>query len=586
MGNARQDQKLGQLLVSAGLITSEQLARARHATFQKKAPLLEVLVSEGFAGREAIVGYLAQLYGFEVVELPPCLAIEKDVLNLLPHDECVKYSILPLSYSERVIKFALGDPVAALDVKDHLRGSFRQEIKLVVVSRERLEEAIERSYGEEIVIESIQVISGWTHDAADARKDTPGERGEGSKRKESDANSPSVKKLLNSLIVRALEKRASHIHLEAQDRFLRVRFRIDGVLLEQLSVPVAILPALASRIRHLTGLRGGEGRFGRSGKFYVRVEDREAKVCVNVSPTIAGERVVLQMVDQAQYPQDLDACGFGAEINKKLNSLLRARRGLITVCGPSCSGKTTTLYALIENLRREDLSIMTLEDSIEYPLEGAQQCELRQRPGTDYACGIENLLGQDVDVLAIGEISSKETARIAIEAALAGRLVIGTLRAPTAIDGVNKLKQLGLNRWQVSTALRAVLSQRLLRRVCRDCRQPADISDELVTRHGLQAEDCYQGYGCLSCNQMGFRGRVGVAELFEVDGVIRQVIARSDDASEIQAMGRERGIRSLWEQALQKVTKGQVSLEDVVETLENDSHWNSMVEVEAKCNSL
>jgi general secretion pathway protein E len=496
--------------------------------------------------------------------------VDAELLGRLPMQFARRNAVLPLRREDGELVVATADP-RALGPLDDLRVLYGSPVRPLVVPAAALADAINRAY---------DLASG---SAADLMGDLDEERldliatelEEPRDLLETDDEAPIIR-LVNSLLFQAVKDRASDIHIEPFERTLVVRFRIDGILYDVISPPKRFQPIVVSRVKIMAGLNIAEKRLPQDGRLRTRVAGKDIDVRVSVIPTAFGERVVLRLLDRSTTLLGLEQLGLTGRNLTLVHRLIRQSHGVILVTGPTGSGKTTTLYAALSTINSTERNIITIEDPIEYQLQGVGQMQVSPKIDLTFANGLRSILRQDPDVIMVGEIRDGETAEIAIQAALTGHLVLSTLHTNDAASAVTRLVEMGTEPFLVSSAVIAVMAQRLVRRVCDACRRVIEPTAEILAEIGLAPEQAAGrtlyagGAGCPACKQTGYRGRTGIHELLVVDDDVRSLVMRSTDASAIRRAAVAAGMRTLREDGAAKILAGETSIEEVLRVTQDD----------------
>jgi general secretion pathway protein E len=473
--------------------------------------------------------------------------------------------ILPLEVTDGHLRVAIaGEP--ALEVLDDLERTFNAQLDLVAVSREDLSEAIRRAYAAaESTVELVRDL--------DADIDGAPERGDDAVADARDlANQPPVIRFVNLLIREAHDARASDIHLESTRQGLRVRLRVDGVLSDAPTPPKGKQAAVVSRVKLLADLDIAERRLPQDGRIRVRLEERELDLRVSTAPTLYGESVVLRLLDRGGRPVGLDELGMAPDLLEQFRQLARRPHGILLATGPTGSGKTTTLYAALALRDTTAEKVVTVEDPVEYHLEGVTQIPVQRKAGITFAAALRSILRQDPDVLMVGEMRDPETAEIATQAAMTGHLVFSTLHTNDAISAIPRLVDLKVEPYLVTATLEAVLAQRLVRKVCPDCREtyrPDPQVAALLAQQPIGKVSLMRGRGCNSCRQTGYRGRTGIFELLIVTDDVKQSITKLEPLTKLREIARAQGMRTLREDGWTKAQAGITTVEEVLRVTEH-----------------
>jgi len=556
-----------------GWLRDEQIAAARAAAAAPADPalrvpqLLELLVAAGVLTPRQIARLLADEFGLAAVELD-AVDVPDEVLRLVPRALAVRHGLLPLARDGRTLRVAIGDPLDT-DGIDDLGRLLGLAIEPVVAPAEEVARAIGRFYGgDESAPESepddVSVDAIAASPAAVPDEET------------SSADDAPVVQLVHALILEAIRRRASDIHLEPLEKRFRVRYRIDGVLLEVDGPPKRLQAAVVSRLKIMANLSIAEKRLPQDGRIQIVLDGKPLDLRVSSLPTAHGESVVMRILDRENLRPGLPELGFLRDDQAVLERLLALPDGIVLVTGPTGSGKTTTLYSCLHHLNRSDRKIITVEDPVEYQLTGVNQVPVRHDVGMTFASALRAMLRQAPNVVMIGEIRDRETAEIAIHAALTGHLVFSTLHTNDAPGAVTRLIDLGVKPFLVATTLRAALAQRLVRKVCPACRRPQAPSAAERRALGLAptpAPDAafLRGSGCPECSGTGYRGRLGIFELLVVDEEIQGLIHENAGSAQLRARARARGLRTMREDGVRKAIAGLTTIEEVVSITVGDA---------------
>jgi len=561
--------RLGDLLVREGLIDNEQLARALNEQKGSNDKLGGILVKLNFVTEEKLIAFLSRQYGIQSTTLSQ-LDIDPEVLKLVPEQISRKYEVLPIKRQGNQLTLAMADPtnVFALDDVGFMTNL---QVVPVVASQAAIRAAIDRSYdskGGEIA----DIVSEMEGAAADVEL-VEGDEEVSAKvdvfeLKESADEAPVVR-LINMILVDAIRRGASDIHLEPYEKVFRVRFRVDGVLHEIMTPPKRLEAALTSRVKIMASLDIAERRLPQDGRIKLRFNQREIDFRVSTLPTIFGEKTVMRILDKDSLQLDLTMLGFDPWSLEQFTKAINSPYGMILITGPTGSGKTTTLYSAIHTINSPDINIMTAEDPVEYNLKGVYQVQVNEEIGRTFAGALRAFLRQDPDVILVGETRDLETAQIGIRAALTGHLVLSTLHTNDCPSTVARLLDMGIPPFLVSSSLMLILAQRLGRRVCKDCKQPYEADEETLVPYGhvsqgLGKVNFFKGKGCTTCNFTGMKGRVAIYEVMPITQELRDLMIRNAPTNEIREMAQTQGMKTLRQNALQKVLDGMMTIEEVL----------------------
>jgi type IV pilus assembly protein PilB len=593
--------KLGEILVRENLISPQHLREALDYQREHGGRLGFNLVKLGLVSDDMITAVLSRQYGIPSVNLD-LFNIDQSVLRLIPQEVAQKHSVLPLSRVGATLTLAMVDPtnVFALDDVKFMTGL---NVEPVVVAEGSVQHAIAKYYGtsreielsgtvEEMAAQSAAKGSnghngGITHDDLVSLDSLDFDTGEGDEEvqvlednEEIDlvalsrmSEDAPVVRLVNVLLVDSLRRGASDIHVEPYEKELRIRFRIDGVLYDVMHPPLKLRDALISRIKIMSKLDISEKRLPQDGRIKIKVKvdsrSRELDFRVSTLPTLFGEKVVLRLLDKMNLMLDMTKLGFEPESLEKFRRNISKPYGMVLVTGPTGSGKTNTLYSALQSLNTVDTNIMTAEDPVEFNLMGINQVQMKEQIGLNFAAALRSFLRQDPNIILVGEIRDFETAEIGIKAALTGHLVLSTLHTNDAPSTISRLMNMGIEPFLVATSVNLIQAQRLIRRVCSQCKQEQPTPAEALVEVGFTAEEAkslktYKGKGCTTCNNTGYKGRIGLYEVMEVTDEIRELILIGASALELRKKAIEDGMITLRESGLHKIRAGVTTIEEVV----------------------
>ena len=562
------NRRLGDLLVADGLLTAEQLKKA--LAEQKGSPekIGSVLVRLNFVNEDQLIGFLSRQYGVPSITLAQ-LDIESDVLKLVPAPIARKYEVIPVRKMGNSLALAMADPTNVFALDDI---SFMTNLQVLplVASQTSIKKAIDRNY--ESKTEAISsVLSDMQTDLGNVEVVEDGEEGakvDVFELKESADEAPVVK-LVNMVLVDAIQKGASDIHFESYEKIFRIRFRMDGVLHEMLAPPKRLESAILSRLKIMSNLDIAERRMPQDGRIKLRYNTREIDFRVSTLPTIFGEKAVLRILDKDALKLDMTQLGFDDWSLEKFSAVIHQPYGMILITGPTGSGKTTTLYSAVHTINSPDVNIMTAEDPVEYNLKGVNQVQINEGIGRTFSAALRSFLRQDPDVILVGETRDLETAQISIRAALTGHLVFSTLHTNDCPSTIARLLDMGIPPFLVASSLLLLLAQRLGRKVCRACREPYDADEESLVPYGHVPSgkgkvQFYKGKGCATCNFTGMKGRIAIYEVMPISEELRNAILKNASTAELRSLAQSQGMRSLRQAGLLKVLEGTTTVEEVL----------------------
>jgi type IV pilus assembly protein PilB len=592
--------KLGELLVRENLISPQNLKEALDYQREHGGRLGFNLVKLGLVSDDMITAVLSRQYGIPSVNLD-LFNIEPAVLRLIPQEVAQKHCVLPLSRVGATLTLAMVDPtnVFAMDDVKFMTGL---NVEPVVVAEGSVQQAIAKYYGtsreielasttvEDVTVQSRNGSNGnngaITHDdlvSLDSINFTPGDAEDVEVLEDNEeidlstlsrmSEDAPVVRLVNVLLVDALRRGASDIHVEPYEKELRIRFRIDGMLYDVMHPPLKMRDALISRIKIMSKLDISEKRLPQDGRIKIKVKvdsrSRELDFRVSTLPTLFGEKVVLRLLDKQNLMLDMTKLGFEPESLTKFKRNIAKPYGMVLVTGPTGSGKTNTLYSALQSLNTVDTNIMTAEDPVEFNLMGINQVQMKEQIGLNFAAALRAFLRQDPNIVLVGEIRDFETAEIAIKAALTGHLVLSTLHTNDAPSTISRLMNMGIEPFLVATSVNLIQAQRLIRRICKDCKQEHQHPVEALFEVGFSADEAkslktFKGKGCATCNNTGYKGRIGLYEVLEITDEIRELILIGASALELRKKAVDDGMITLRESGLHKIRSGVTTIEEVV----------------------
>ena len=555
--------RLGELLIEAGLLTDEQLAQA--LVLQKRSGTLlgSVLIDEGMVTGTALVNVLAEQMGIRGVTLRPGL-IDTDLLKEVGQEEAMRLKAVPMFRVRETMTVAMAEP-QSLPTIDRLRQLTGCKIHPVLALPQNIEHFIERNAGENLDVDDFLAKLSQSNEVEVIEREDAND--------EAAANldrliegSPIVN-LVNIALLQAVKDGASDIHIEPDRKGTRIRYRIDGTMRELMKPPAGMHAAIVSRLKVVGKMDISEKRLPQEGRVRIVAEGRDVDLRVSSIPTLLGEKLVIRLLDKANLNVRMEQLGFRAEALSTFKHMLAQPNGLVLVTGPTGSGKTTTLYSALDLLRSPEVNLVTVEDPVEYQMDLINQIHVNESVGLTFARALRSILRQDPDIIMVGEIRDEETARVAVQAALTGHLVLATLHTNDAPGAVARLLDMGIEPYLLSGALIGVVAQRLARKVCTDCQTKYYPEPELLAEAGLKDKTgraFRMGAGCRSCHDSGFKGRIGVYEVLEVTSPLRRLIHRSAASHELRDKARAGGATTLFEEGIALALSGATSLEEIL----------------------
>lgn len=552
---------IGNMLVSSGIISEDQLKKALEEQQKTGEKLLDILKRSGSIDDEALAKIMAKQWGYPYIDLST-VEIDKETVHIISEEIATRFEVIPFGRTENgEVMVAISDPTNIFAI-DFLR-NYLNNVKIYVASKESIIGNIEKYYSmEKTVKEAVMEMTGGVEVETKEEKTTELSIDEA----RSLAETAPIIRLMNQIITEAIISRASDIHIEPQKRSVRVRYRIDGVLNDAMSLPKNIQPGLVSRVKIMANLDIAERRRPQDGRINIRFRGREIDLRVSVLPAIFGEKVVMRILDKERSLIPLERLGFSEESLTVFKSLITQPYGMILITGPTGSGKSTTLYAVLKILNSPEVNILTAEDPVEYQLDGVTQLQVNPKIGLTFANALRSFLRQDPDIILVGEIRDRETAQIAMEAALTGHLVFSTLHTNDSFSAPTRLTDMGIEPYLIASALIGVTAQRLVRKICNNCKTEVKPSRYMLEQLGIEDEDIvfYKGKGCSICNNTGYKGRIAVQEILKIDDNIREMILKRASSTEIKEYAIKNGTKTLLQDALDKARKGITSLEEVL----------------------
>ncbi len=565
------DEYVVEILESVGLVTRAQAQEALKWSEQHDKPVIDSLVDLKIASKSDVLKALANQFGMEYITLAG-MEIDQEVIDLVPGEVARRYKVVPVYRNDNTITVALSDP---LDVEtlDSLRYVLKCGVEGVVTTPEEIDASLNQYYAS-TGLSAASMLQDMTEGSVQAG--TGGALELAGEDEVTDADAPIIK-LVSLVILEAFRSRASDIHLEPQEKKFRVRYRVDGVLHEVESPPKRLQSAIISRIKIMANMSIAEKRMPQDGRIQINVMGRDLDLRVSSIPSNHGESIVMRLLDKESLSLGLPKLGFFSDDQQTFERLIGLSDGIVLVTGPTGSGKTTTLYACLNYINKPDRKIITVEDPVEYQMSGINQVHVRSDIGLTFAAALRAMLRQAPNIIMIGEIRDLETAEIAVNASLTGHLVFSTLHTNDAPSAVTRLIDIGVKPFLVASSTRAIMAQRLVRKICERCKEPTKATDSELRLLGPAAEqisnaNLYRGKGCPECQFTGYRGRIGLFEIFLINDTVRHLIFERAPASVLRTKARELGMRTLREDGLRKVIAGQTTLDEVFRVTMGDSN--------------
>ncbi|MCC6749803.1 MAG: type IV-A pilus assembly ATPase PilB [Deltaproteobacteria bacterium] len=560
--------RLGELLVRENLISAQQLQEAQRESSKTGGRLGYSLTRMGYIAEADLTNFLSKQYGVPSINLSE-FDIDEDVIALIPKEVAQKHRCIPVNRAGASLIVAMADPanIYAIDDLKFLTG---YNIEVVVASDAAVEEAIQRYYDR---VNYSEVMEGFDESEIDFSDDSDDMNVVDLEKASGEAP---VVRLVNLILINAMKKGASDIHIEPYEKKLRVRYRIDGVLYEEMNPPLKLKNALVSRIKIMSSLDIAERRLPQDGRIKLKLgKGREMDYRVSVLPTMFGEKVVLRLLDKSNLQLDMTKLGFDQKPLDDFMKMIHQPYGMVLVTGPTGSGKTTTLYSAMSELNKTTENISTAEDPIEYNLPGINQVQMHDDIGFNFATALRAFLRQDPDIIMVGEIRDFETAEIAVKAALTGHLVLSTLHTNDAPSTVNRLLNMGIEPFLVTASVNLILAQRLARKVCADCKEETPSNPQSLIDMGMAPEDAasvriYRGRGCRTCNNTGYKGRLALYEVMTLHEELKEMVLQGASTAELKAEAIRLGMQTLRQAGIKKIIEGITAPEEVLRVSASD----------------
>lgn len=554
----RKKLRLGDVLVNSGVITAEQLQKGLELQKGSGRKLGETLVDEGITTEENIAKALSSQLGYEMVDLQD-VSIDEEILNLVPPNILKKHKMIPFEYSRtgmNVLRVAMSDPMN-MAAMDDINIITNLQVEPVVATPRDVMLALDRYYGQAEVNSALEEYV----------KEKTSQMAEQEDIYSDDINNSPIVQLVKTMIEQAVRQRASDIHIEPMEKQVRVRYRIDGALYEKAAYNISLLPALVARIKIIGGMDISEKRKPQDGRITQVVDRREFDIRVSILPTVYGEKIVMRLTSKNALSREKSQLGLKPHDLQKFDHILKNPHGILLVTGPTGSGKSTTLYTALSELNKEDVNIITVEDPVEANIDGINQVQVNNKADLTFASALRSILRQDPDIIMIGEIRDQETASIAVQASITGHLVVSTLHTNSAASTITRLVDMGIEPYLIADSTVGVIAQRLVRRLCPDCKREkkADAEDlEMLMRKPEEDLTIYEPCGCAKCDGTGFRGRIGVYEIMEVTPQLKHIISKGGEVEAIKAQALKDGMHTLRMSATELVLDGTTSVQEMM----------------------
>ncbi|MBU3110245.1 GspE/PulE family protein [Clostridium lacusfryxellense] len=552
-------QRLGDILVQIKKITEEQLQSVLKKQRISGKRLGEQLIEDNILTEDEIIDVLEIQLGIMRVDLEQ-VVVNMEAVKSISESLAIRYNLIPIDIEDNKIKVVMSDPLNVFAIDD-VTISSGYEVEPLITTHSAIKKAIDRYYSSQYVQKTAnELVKSQIKSGAKGLSEEEVDSLENIK------NAPAVR-LVDSLVKNAVKSRASDIHIEPFEKYIRVRYRIDGELHEVLKSAKETLAALVTRIKILGNMNIAEKRIPQDGRILMNIDEKDYDLRVSILPTVYGEKVVIRVLDRENFLKSKEQLGLGDDDLQKLEGIIKSPYGIILVTGPTGSGKSTTLYTILSDLNKENTNIITVEDPVEYLMDGINQVNVNIKAGLTFASGLRSILRQDPDIIMIGEIRDSETAEIAISSAITGHLVLSTIHTNDAASAVVRLSEMGVEPYLVASSVSGIISQRLVRKICKHCKTSYEASNYEKTILGIEADvplKVYKGSGCTYCNNSGFSGRVGVYEIMEITREIRESILLNKSIDEVKDMSIRNGMKTLKKSCEHLVYSGETTIEELI----------------------
>jgi type IV pilus assembly protein PilB len=542
--------RLGDLLVESNVITNEQLEYALENK-SRDEKLGDFLIKQNYLTEQQLIEVLEFQLGVPHINLSQ-ITIDQEVLQLIPAELAKRAYIMPFKREKNKLFIAMADPMDFFSIEE-VRMVTGCQIETSIAAKDDLYRTITKFYD--------------LQESMDAALDDIGISRDGDVEQEVLSEDSPIVRLVNQMIASAVSQRASDIHFDPSETELKIRFRVDGILRTERALPKNMQSVITARIKIMGNLNITESRIPQDGRIKTNINHRPVDIRLSTLPTVYGEKIVMRILDLGNAASEISKLGFSKKNEQLFRKMIARPNGIVLITGPTGSGKSSTLYAALSNLNDEEVNIITVEDPVEYQLEGINQIQVKEEVGLTFAAGLRSILRQDPDIVMIGEIRDLETAQIAVRASLTGHLVLSTLHTNSAVESISRLQDMGIEPFLLSSSLVGILAQRLVRRVCRDCSemQPATVREkEIFAEQGLAIEMVKKGSGCAACGNTGYRGRLAIHELLPIDRRVKELILSRVSATEILDYMKQEGHYTLMQDGLLKVIEGQTTTEEIL----------------------
>lgn len=567
--------RIGELLVRGGIVTREQLNAALEKEKSNGSHLVQELVRLGFTTEEQLTQFLAKQFGIERIQLLD-FDIPDSVFNLIPAELVQKHQLVPLKLIGSTLTVAMTDPTNLIAINE-VKFITGYGVKVALASASEIKKVLEKRFGSVSYDDVLKKFGGSEMEVIRDEEEI------NLQELQEATNEAPVVTLVNAILADAAKRRASDIHIEPYEKVFRIRFRVDGVLQEIMTPPPKLKNALISRLKVMSNLDIAERRLTQDGRIKLKMGgNQELDIRVSVLPTLFGEKIVMRLLDKSNLQLDMAKLGFDPGALKDFKEAIYKPYGMILITGPTGSGKSTTLYSALSELNKPDVNISTAEDPVEYNLMGINQVQVRDEIGLNFAACLRSFLRQDPDIIMVGEIRDLETAQIGVKAALTGHLVLSTLHTNDAPSTVDRLINMGLEPFLLTSSINLIVAQRLVRKICAGCKVPVEVSPDALVNIGVDPAEVsmgfptFKGKGCPACTQTGYKGRVALYEVMVLHEPLKELIIRGASAADLKREAVKLGMSTLRMSAIKKVREGLTTIEETVRVTDSDKGFGSV----------
>jgi type IV pilus assembly protein PilB len=566
--------RFAELLVRGSIVTREQLAEAQKRERENGSSVTKEIVRLGYTNEETLTEFLAKQFGIETVELAPG-DIEDSVFSLVPPQIIQKHQLIPYKLVGTTLTVAMADPTDLVAINE-VKFVTGYGVRVVLSTPTGIKKTLDHRFGGLNLDDVLKKFGDGEMEVVQENDDINLQE-----LQQATMDAPVVT-LVNAILADAAKRRCSDIHIEPYEKVFRVRFRVDGVLQEIMSPPLRLKNALVSRLKVMAGLDIAERRLTQDGRIKLKMASGELDIRVSVLPTLFGEKVCMRLLDKSNLQLDMSKLGFDPQNQKEFQEAIHKPYGMILITGPTGSGKSTTLYSALSELNKPDVNISTAEDPVEYNLMGINQVQVREQIGLNFAAALRSFLRQDPDIIMVGEIRDLETAQIAIKAALTGHLVLSTLHTNDCPATVDRLINMGVETFLLTSSINLILAQRLVRKICEKCKEPIETAPEVLINLGVDAAEVSSGFptfygkGCNQCGGTGYRGRLAVYEVMVMHEALKELILKGASAMELKREAVKLGMSTLRMSALRKVKDGFTTIDETIRVTDTDKGFGSV----------